>query len=609
MILNENQKQVIDFIDGNLAVIATAGSGKTTVLTYRIANLIKNNVNPDNILAVTFSTKARDSIQEKLTHLGISGVHVETFHSFALKIIRSKYGNRHTVWTSRFEKERAIQDIMRSNYIYFNDPPYHQIFPYIAWHKIRMIKPDHAITDGYIGELDGEELKRIYSGYVEYQNLRNLIEFDDFLNLANECLDNSQALLEAYQKQFKYILVDEYQDISASQELLLRKINDYNTMIVGDPLQAIYSFRGGSSKFILDFEKTYDNVTYINLNTNYRCSKEIVDISNKLMEDMDDSKNHNYISPVSYIGSRNPVYLIKSKNQKGEAEHIISEIIPDDDVAILARTNSQLQIFQSALTQQHMSFCMRNGVVFPKQPEIELLISYLRLAYNTDDDEAFCIVFNKPNRWLDKKFLEETKQYASKKSCSLYDAMTHIPRAKWRFKRGIEELKCVIEHLRKTKYKNVSGMVKYLRKQLNIDKYWIKGMTDDDGKEVEKIENMNTFEKMCKEYSSIPELLNGMDTIVESCKEQSNINLMTIHRAKGLEFNTVFIIGFNDGVLPHVRSDDIGDEKRLLYVAMTRAKENLWISSVNNFNGQSSNISEFYELIKSNLKTKRRKNK
>lgn len=609
MRFNKNQQKVIDHLDGNLAVIATAGSGKTTVLTYRIQNLIQCGIIPCSILAITFSTKARDSIQQKLENLGIVGVRVETFHSFALKIIRDEYDYDLTVWTARWEKEKAIKEIMEGYGMPTFNPPFYQIFPYISYHKIRNIKPEDAITEGIIGEMDGEVLQAIYKEYVKYQNVHKLIEFDDFVNLANECLDTDPLLLQKYQDQIQYVLSDEYQDISESQELMLRKINTSNTMIVGDPLQAIYSFRGGSSRFIMDFDSTYKDVTVINLNTNYRCSKEIVGISNKLAANMPDSQHHNYVKPKSHIGKKNPVYLLKSKNQKDEAERIILEIDPDDDVAILARTNAQLQVMQNALAENHMNFCMQNGVVFTEQPEIALLLSYLRLSVNTADDEAFSILYNKPLRRLDKKFYEDITTYAKEHGCSFYDAMPAIRKVQWRFRFGTKEIMDVTEHLQNDEFKDVSQMIKYLRKRLNIDQHWIKGQIDEDGGESEKIDNMNAFEKMCKDYTSVTDLLQRMNEIEAACVQDSRVHLLTIHKSKGLEFNTVFIIGFNDDVIPHMRATDIDDEKRLLYVAMTRAKEHLFLSTVKSFNGKTVFISPFYDLIQDDLKVKRRQSK
>lgn len=606
MKFNKNQQKVINHMNGNLAVIATAGSGKTTVLTHRIQNLIHNGIIPNSILAVTFSVKARNSIQEKLEALGVSGVQVETFHSFALKIIREKYGNNFTVWTARWEKEKAIKEIMEKYGMPTIDPPFYQMFPYISYHKIRNVSPDNAQVEGITGEMDGAVLQVMYKEYVQYQKENKLLEFDDFMNGANKCLEEDPELLQKYRSRIQYVLADEYQDISESQELLLRKINTTNTMIIGDPLQAIYAFRGGSSRFIMDFDSTYKDVTVVNLNTNYRCSKEIVDISNKLAGAIPDSLHHNYVKPKSHIGKKNPVYLLKSKNQKEEADRIISEMNSEDDVAILARTNAQLQIVQKSLAEHHMSFSIQDGVSFTEQPEIALLLSYLKLSINISDDKAFSVLYNKPLRRLDKKFYEDTTAYAKEHGCSLYEAMQEVRRLQWRFRFGTKEIREVTEYLQNEEFKNVSYMIKYLRKRLAIDRYWAKGQTDDNDGESEKIDNMNAFERMCKDYTTVQDLLQEMDKITAACISDSNIHLLTIHKSKGLEFNTVFVIGFNDGVLPHSRATDIDDEKRLLYVAMTRAKEHLWLSTVGSFNGKTSCISPFYNYIQDNLKVKRR---
>ena len=594
MIFDKNQQKVIDQLQGNLAVIATAGSGKTTVLTHRIKNLVQNGVNPRSVLAITFSKKSREAIVAKLDSLSVKNVQVETFHSFALKIIRKKYGMQYAVWTEHWKKENVIKDLIKKYGV--DEDSLSSVMLFISDKKTRGIKPD---------QLPKSINAKIYQDFLTYQAQHDLLEFDDFMNIANSILDADTDILNHYKQTLRFVLVDEYQDVSESQAVLLQKINTGNTMIVGDPLQAIYSFRGGDSKFILDFDTVYNDVSVVNLNVNYRCSQEIVNASNVFAKTIPDTQHRNYVVPIAFNKRHGPVRLLKNRNPYEEASRIIDEIKDKQDVTILARTNAQLQVFQSELTKRHMLFSTPGGAVFGEQPEIKLILAYLQLSVDTSNDAAFSHLYNKPHRWLDKKFFQETSDYATRNKISLYDAMSDIPRAAWRFSAGIKEIRDVIKGLR-TKHRNVGLKIGYLRKKLNLDEYWKKGIQDDDGKELEKIENMNSFQEFCKDYKDVPSLLSHMNDVCQSVETDAPIKLMTMHKSKGLEFDTVFVVGVNDGLLPHYRSDDIDDERRLFYVAMTRAKQHLWISTLDTYNGDPIDKSQFIESIRKTLKLKRR---
>ncbi|MGN0382769.1 MAG: ATP-dependent helicase [Eubacterium sp.] len=366
MNFNKQQEETINAIEGNIAVIATAGSGKTTVLTHRIKNMIENyGILPTSILAITFSRKAKDNIATKLEDLKIHNANIETFHSLALKVISSAYGaKRFKVWTAQWEKEKLVQDICTSLQLCENDDvPYNEIFSFIALQKINMkYSIDDLIYKSDI-PFKKDDMKRIYKMYEEYKDRNSYIEFDDFLNMANKVFDENEDILIKYQNIFKYVLVDEFQDVSLSQALLLRKLNNKNTMIVGDPLQAIYSFRGGDSKFILNFDTDYRDVKVINLNTNYRCSKDIVKTANKLALTIPDSKHKNYLESISYKNSFKVPELRHFLDDYEENEWIAKKITElkregyrYNDIAILARTNAQLQKMETALHNANIAF-------------------------------------------------------------------------------------------------------------------------------------------------------------------------------------------------------------------------------------------------------------
>jgi DNA helicase-2/ATP-dependent DNA helicase PcrA len=608
MKLNNAQQEVVDSISGNIAVIATAGSGKTTVLTKRIENMVNHNINPSSILAVTFSKKAKESISDKLSKLNIFNVNVETFHSLALKIIIHKYGNTYKVWATQWEKEKCVQNICISlGLCNKDDIPYNEICVFITRQKINMITDNFIYSDD--DPFSSDEMRSIYLKYEEFKKYKNYIEFDDFLNIANTIIDSFPEEKKYFQSKFEYILSDEFQDISMSQSLLLKKLNDTNTMIVGDPLQAIYSFRGGKSEYILNFDREYNNTKIINLNTNYRCSNNIVKTANALAEDIPDSKHRYYVkSFANNPDNTNPQYNIYS-NEYEEAENIADKIIKISksydykDIAILARTNAQLTKIQSIFHKKHIPFNVIGGKTLIELPEIILLLSYLKLSLYENDNQSFEYIYNKPNRWLDKKFLQEVHNNSIRKNISYYNAMMTIDRRNWRFKNGIDEIYEVINYLQNKKFHNVGEMVKYLRARLNIDGYISKGKFSDDGGYTEQIENINAFENIANQYASLNEFLIYMNNIKKELDSMSlnRVNLLTIHKSKGLEYPVVFIIGCNDNLLPHEKSNNIDDEKRLFYVAITRAEKELYLSSTTSYNSKVYYPSPFLDSIRSTI--------
>ncbi len=613
MNFNKQQEKTINTIEGNIAVIATAGSGKTTVLTHRIKNMVENHgIPPSSILAITFSRKAKDNIVSKLEELKIPNANIETFHSFALKIISSTYGvNRYKVWTAQWEKEKVIQDICISLQLCSTDDvPHNEIFSFIALQKVNMKHTNDDLI--YLSDMpfENDDMKRIFKMYEEYKNRNSYIEFDDFLNMANEAFDENEDILTRYQNTFQYVLVDEFQDVSLSQALLLRKLNSKNTMIVGDPLQAIYSFRGGDSKFILNFDTDYSDVQIINLNTNYRCSDDIVRTANKLALSIPDSKHKNYVESVADKPSFKIPELRHFSDDYDEGEWIakrITELKREgykyNDIAILSRTNAQLQKIETTLHSANIAFDIIDGKVFTDLPEIKLIISYLRLASHENDNEAFSYLYNKPNRWLNKKFFEEVENNSVQRNTSLYNAMFTIDRRNWRFKNGIDEIFEVINYIQNKKYSSVADLVKYLRNRLNIDEFVTKGKQADDGSYVEQIDNLDSFENMCSKYSSIGQLITYWDDLnreVETKKDEK-VKLLTIHKSKGMEYPIVFIIGCNEELLPHRKNKNVDDERRLFYVAITRAEKELYLSYVDIYNNKIKSISSFIEDIKDTI--------
>lgn len=611
---SEAQLEIINTIDGNIGVIASAGSGKTTVLTKRIENMVKNHsIAPQDILAVTFSKKAKENIQDKLKELNVNGVNIETFHSLALKIIGTRYGTGYfKVWTLQWEKEKIMQTICydRMNLCSKDDVPYNDILRFIGKQKNAMLSTTDELIYSDDDPFSKNNMKEIFVSYEKFKEENRYIEFDDFLNLANEALDEDENTYNYYSNCFKYILSDEFQDISKSQSLLLKKLNTKNTMIVGDPLQAIYSFRGGNSKYILDFEKDYDNAKIVHLNKNYRCSEDIIKTANVFASTIPDSNHKNYKESIANNKAfKKPEFAIY-KDEWEEADKIADKInvlvkeYKYKDIAILARTNAQLTKIQSTFHEKLIPFSIVNGSLFTDLPEIKLLISYLKLALYENDNESFRYLYNKPNRWLDRKFLQEVENNSKRRNVSFYSSMMSIDRRNWRFKNGIDEIYEVINYLQNKRFSSIGDMISYLRVRLNIDEFVTKGKQADDGSYVEQIENMNAFENIAKKYTDLEKFIMYLDDITKDLQidNENKVQLLTIHKSKGLEYPVVFIIGCSDGLLPHNKSKDLNDEKKLFYVGITRAEKELYISSILSNNATEMKISPFVYAIKETIK-------
>lgn len=611
---SEAQLEIINTIEGNIGVIASAGSGKTTVLTKRIENMVKNHsITPQDILAVTFSKKAKENIQDKLKELNVNGVNIETFHSLALKIIGTRYGVGYfKVWTLQWEKEKIMQTICcdRMNLCSKDDVPYNDILRFIGKQKNAMLSAMDELIYSDDDPFNKNNMKEIFVSYEKFKEENRYIEFDDFLNLANEALDEDENTYNYYSNCFKYVLSDEFQDISKSQFLLLKKLNTKNTMIVGDPLQAIYSFRGGNSKYILDFEKDYTGAKIMHLNKNYRCSEDIIKTANVFANTIPDSKHKNYKESIANNKAFKKPTLAIYKDEWEEADKIADKInllvreYKYKDIAILARTNAQLTKIQSTFHEKLIPFSIVNGSLFTDLPEIKLLISYLKLALYENDNESFRYLYNKPNRWLDRKFLQEVENNSKRRNVSFYSSMMSIDRRNWRFKNGIDEIYEVINYLQNKRFSSIGDMISYLRIRLNIDEFVTKGKQADDGSYVEQIENMNAFENIAKKYTDLEKFIIYLDDITKDLQadNENKVQLLTIHKSKGLEYPVVFIIGCSDGLLPHNKSKELNDEKKLFYVGITRAEKELYISSILSNNSTEMKISPFVYAIKETIK-------
>ena len=607
MEFNDNQKKAIDFYEGCCNVIAAPGSGKTAVLVHRIQNLVLNHdVDPSKILAITFSKKAKENMMERLEKL-LPDYHdylrIETFHSFGYSLIRRFNRIGYQIIDAEWKKNNIIKDVCKDIF-YAKDPPgsvLAEISAYISNQKNHLKFPNPKSKDA---------LEIIYTKYEKYKRDNYLLDFDDMLTMACEILRDNERALDYCQKQHQFILADEMQDTNAAQYEMIRLIakKHPNIFFVSDPMQNIFQWRNSDNKYVLDFDMEWgSDSTTINLNMNYRSSHNIVALANKFAKTISESKSKHYVETVSFKPEHKPPVYSCYTNEVDEANQIAEQIWSLNasgeygygDMAILARTNAQLARFEAAMHKCAIPYTIIDGLPFVEHKEIKIVLSYLRLACDASDDVAFSYIYNKPNRYLGKQFLEEAKRFAMREKEPLLYAMNAVAIRNRRFEKGIRQLRDTIEFLNNTKFNNVGEQIGFLRKALKLDEYVSDEVSDENNK-LDKVDNLNTLTNIAAEYTSTEEFVAYMSKLtLADAKSDSVVKLMTIHKAKGLEFPVVFVVGVNENILPHHRNENVNEERRLMYVAITRAEKELFVSSTALYGNKSTNPSVFIgELFK-----------
>lgn len=612
MEFNDNQKKAISFFEGCCNCIASAGSGKTAVLVHRIQNLVlEHGVDPNRILAITFSKKAKENMSERLEYLlpeEYKYLHIETFHSFGYSLIRKfRRGNYRLLdadWMKRQIVEDILKELLRIRAV--NGNLVAECLSYISMQK------NHLIAPNMESDIDKE---KVYVLYERYKREHFFIDFDDMLTLADEILIDDEKALHYCQEHYEFILADEMQDTNTAQYRMVQLIaqSHQNVFFVGDPLQEIYEWRGSTNRYMLDFNREWDNKpTVVNLNCNYRSSADIVEFANRFAKTIPESKHPFYVESVANKGFYKAPEFVLYADEKVEAEQtakkiramVESGLYGYQDIAILARTNAQLANFESAMHHWTIPYRIVDGIPFVERKEIRIILSYLRLSYNKDDNRAFQYIYNKPNRYLGNAFLEETKKIAIREKKSWFYAMYSVAERVQKYKNGVREISDVIGYLSSYQWNHVGEMISFLRTRLKLDAY-VSDEISDDNNAGDKVDNLNTLENMAEDYKSTEQFIDYMDKLITVESEQSDaIHIMTIHKSKGLEFPVVFLIGINEGLLPHHRNENINEERRLMYVAITRAERELYLSASGQYGKKQTNPSRFIEELLGNSQVK-----
>ena len=591
--LNERQKESVITTEGPVLVIAGAGSGKTKVLTTRIAYLIENKkVNSENILAITFTNKAAKEMKDRVSNIlkrDVRRMHISTFHSFGVEILR-EYGylvnidKTFTILDSD-DSLKVIKIIIDDMNLNKTISPKH-VKEVISSYKNKLVLPEEAEKNTYTFE--EKQIVDIYEKYNKKLYNSNSVDFDDLLLIPYLILDKYNAVLEDFQEKYKYILIDEYQDTNDAQYFLVKMLSAKykNLFVVGDSDQSIYSFRGANYKNILNFTKDFPNAKVIKLEQNYRSTNNILSIANNVIKN-NIERSHKDL--WSSLGDGEKVKFNQLNTEEDEVNYVISEIkkisnqYDYDDIAIIYRTNAQSRLFEQLFINNVIPFKLVGSFGFFNKKEIKDLIAYLKLIDNPKDDISFLRIVNYPTRGIGNKTIENLQRKANLSNLSLYESIEEDDKKLILFKNLIEEIK--------DNYENISlkSLVERICEKTNLLETIKK---DNDLESSIREENIKEFITYVDNYekennSSLREFLENLilfsDRENNNENEEKKVNLMTVHAVKGLEFKVVFVVGLEESLFPYQLSlenvQDIEEERRLYYVAVTRAKEKLYLLS------------------------------
>ena len=603
--LNDKQYEAVVNTEGPCLVIAGAGSGKTKVLTHKIAYLVKEkNVLPWNILAITFTNKAANEMKERISNLvgEISNdMWVGTFHSICVRILRKfidriGFDSSFIIFDSTDQKtlvKKCLKDLQMDEKL-FND---RAVLVEISNAKNEMLEPDLYIVKAH-GDFRKEKIAEVYTLYQKRLKENNAIDFDDIINYTIKILMENPDVLEYYSNKFKYILVDEYQDTNKSQFTLVTLLaSKYgNITAVGDNDQGIYSFRGADISNILNFEKDFPGTRIIKLEQNYRCTGNILKVANAVIKN-NEAKYDKKLWTENETGKQPKVY--SADNEYDEGRFIVEQIAhlkreeyyKYSDFAVLYRMNTQSRAIEEILRREGIPYKIVGGLKFYERKEIKDIISYLRLVQNTADNLSLNRIINEPKRGIGKTSLENIAQVAEQNGISMYEVIKNAEQYGLNrvYLNSREFINCMEEFISKKDSIKLSELVKKILK----DTGYTKALANENTIEAEnRIANLDEFLTVVIEFEE-ESAENGLSNFLEGItlssdldnmeETEESVTLMTLHSAKGLEFPVVFLVGMEEGIFPGYKSigeqKELEEERRLCYVGITRAKENLFLTN------------------------------
>jgi len=604
--LNKEQQQAVQHTEGPLLILAGAGSGKTKVLTVRIAHLLAQGVNPYEILAITFTNKAAKEMKSRVE--GLVGdvanrIWLSTFHSFCAKFLRFEldnflgYNSNFTIYDTS-DSQAVIKAALKALNL---DDKYYPVGAMIG-----------AISDAKNKLLFASDFRKqardfyqqkvadVYEYYERELRKNNALDFDDLLLVAVKLLQSNEAVLDKYSKRFRYVMIDEYQDTNHAQYLLAKLLASHwkNIAVVGDADQSIYAWRGADIQNILDFEKDYPNCTSIKLEQNYRSTKIILDAANAVIENNEGRPKKNLWTDKTE-GAKIQHFTAQSEHE--EAAFIGDTIakkhdihgVPYGDMAILYRTNAQSRVLEEALIKRALPYTMVGGTKFYDRKEIKDVLAYLRVLYNPFDDLSLLRIINVPKRSIGATTVAKLQDYARANGTSLFMTLTQlhlVDTIKGKTKEKLEEFGILIFTL--VAEMEDRTVLDILESILDRTGYLAQLEESTDPQDQARAENIGELLSVAKDFQDTNPtgtvedfleqvaLVNDVDSFEQ---EESKVTLMTLHAAKGLEFPIVFLGGLEEGLFPHSRTlmnpEEIEEERRLAYVGITRAEKELYISN------------------------------
>ena len=604
--LNREQQQAVQHTEGPLLILAGAGSGKTKVLTVRIAYLLAQGVNPYEILAITFTNKAAKEMKSRVE--GLVGdvanrIWLSTFHSFCAKFLRFEldnflgYNSNFTIYDTS-DSQVVIKAALKALNL---DDKYYPVGAMIS--AISDAKNKLMFASDYrkqARDFYQQKVADVYEYYERELRKNNALDFDDLLLVAVKLLQSNAAVLEKYSKRFRYVMIDEYQDTNHAQYLLAYLLSSHwkNIAVVGDADQSIYAWRGADIQNILDFEKDYPNCTSIKLEQNYRSTKIILDAANAVIDNNEGRPEKNLWTD-KVEGAKIQHFTAQSEHE--EAAFIGDTIVkkhdihgvPYGDMAILYRTNAQSRVLEEALIKRALPYTMVGGTKFYDRKEIKDVLAYLRVLYNPFDDLSLLRIINVPKRSIGATTVSKLQDYARENGTSLFMTLTQlhlVDTIKGKTKEKLEKFGILIFTL--VAEMDDKSVLDILEAILDRTGYLAQLEESTDPQDQARAENIGELLSVAKDFQDTNPtgtvedfleqvaLVNDVDSFEQ---EESKVTLMTLHAAKGLEFPIVFLGGLEEGLFPHSRTlmnpEEIEEERRLAYVGITRAEKELYISN------------------------------
>lgn len=604
--LNPQQAEAVINTEGPMLIMAGAGSGKTKVLTCRVANLLQKGVRPYRILAITFTNKAAAEMRERVNNmsgLAAKDVWLFTFHAFCARFLRMEidklpgYGGNFAIYDTA-DSQNLIKQILKE--MNLDDKRFQPSGILSRISNAKNALQDAAAFARQAGDFYEQKVADIYSRYEQKLQLNNALDFDDLLMLSIKLLQENKEVREKYQDRFDYLLVDEYQDTNHAQYLLTKFLaaKHRNICVVGDADQSIYGWRGADIQNILDFEKDYPDAKVIKLEQNYRSTQIILDAANAVIENNTGRKPKNLWTENK---SGADIIYFQAVDERDEARFVIEQLQNLQrtenkklgDMAILYRTNTQSRIFEEMLIKSGISYNMVGGLKFYERKEIKDIIAYLRVIFNPADSLSLLRIINVPKRGIGDASLAKIQAYAAANNVSLFEAVSNaaaIDGLSSRFVSKLDDLAGIIFELM-----NLAGEapVEDLIDRVLRDTGYLEELENERTPQAQsRIDNLHELISVAQEFAASEEE-NNLENFLAHVALVSDIDdtelgedaitLMTLHSSKGLEFPVVFLVGMEEGLFPHARTlmdeTEIEEERRLCYVGITRAKEKLFLSS------------------------------